>query len=60
METTNNEVKSILSLIESKRLPHPSGPLLDSIINEAINPMMAAGYVKDRLLLDEASSLVAD
>ncbi|KAL7627723.1 hypothetical protein AAE478_001918 [Parahypoxylon ruwenzoriense] len=60
MATTDDEVKSTLSLIESTRLPHPSGPLLESFVSEALNPVLAARYVKHRLLLGEASSLVAD
>lgn len=60
MATTNVEVRSTLSLIESTRLPHPSGPLLESFVFEALNPVQAARYVKQRLLLGEASSLVAD
>ncbi|KAH6717567.1 hypothetical protein BKA61DRAFT_641548 [Leptodontidium sp. MPI-SDFR-AT-0119] len=34
-----------LSLIESAKLPHPSGPLLSSFIIEALNPRFAAQYV---------------
>ncbi|KAI1375836.1 hypothetical protein F4677DRAFT_460122 [Hypoxylon crocopeplum] len=60
MATTDGEVKSTLSLIESTKLPHPSGPLLESFVTEALNPVSAARYVKHRLLLGEASSLVAD
>ncbi|KAI1144064.1 kinase-like domain-containing protein [Hypoxylon sp. FL0543] len=60
MAPFDDEVKSTLSLIESTRLPHPSGPLLESFVSEALNPVSAARYVKHRLMLGEASSLVAD
>lgn len=38
-------VKQARSLIESARLPHPSGPLLDAFITEALDPRLAAQYV---------------
>ncbi|KAI2627299.1 hypothetical protein GGS26DRAFT_561306 [Hypomontagnella submonticulosa] len=60
MAATDSDVDSTLSLIENARLPHPSGPLLESFISEALNPILAARYVKHRFLLGEASSLVAD
>lgn len=60
MSTINDEVKNALSLIESTNLPHPLGSLLESFVDEALNPVLAARYVKRRLLLGEASSLVAD
>jgi hypothetical protein len=41
----DNDVKKALSLIESARLPHPSGPILSSFIIEALNPRSAAQYV---------------
>lgn len=60
MASTDEEVQSILSLIESTKLPHPSDLLLRSYVREALNPLLAARYVKDRLQLGEASSLVDD
>ncbi|KAI0840596.1 hypothetical protein F5Y06DRAFT_243785 [Hypoxylon sp. FL0890] len=60
MATANEEVRNTLSLIENTRLPHPSGPLLESYVSDAVNPVLAARYVKHRLQLGEASSLVAD
>ncbi|KAI2603351.1 kinase-like domain-containing protein [Hypoxylon fragiforme] len=60
MAITADEVKSTLSLIEDTRLPHPSGPLLKSYVQEALNPLLAARYVKNRLEFGEGSSLVAD
>ncbi|KAI2776590.1 hypothetical protein F4815DRAFT_483981 [Daldinia loculata] len=56
----DEEVKSALSLIESTKLPHPSGPLLESYVSSALYPVLAARYVKKRLELGEASSLVDD
>lgn len=41
----DDDVKVALSLIESAKLPHPSGPLLSSFIIEALNPRFAAQYV---------------
>lgn len=60
MDTADDEVQNTLSLIEGVGLPHPSGPLLASFVTEALNPVLAARYVKGRLLLGEGSSLVAD
>ncbi|XXG99277.1 hypothetical protein Hte_005614 [Hypoxylon texense] len=60
MDAIKDEVRNALLLIENINLPHPSGSLLESFINEALNPVLAARYVKHRLLLGEASSLVAD
>ncbi|KAI0843961.1 kinase-like domain-containing protein [Daldinia vernicosa] len=60
MDIPDDLVSSTLSLIESTRLPHPSGPLLESFISEALNPVLAARYVNHRLQLGEASSLIDD
>ncbi|KAI1209388.1 uncharacterized protein F4807DRAFT_460604 [Annulohypoxylon truncatum] len=60
MAATDDEVKGTLSLIESERLPHPSGPLLELFVSEALHPVLAARCVKYRLLAGEASSLVDD
>lgn len=60
MASTHGEVRSILSVIENIRLPHPSGPLLSSFVTEALNPVLAARYVKERLSAEEAPSLVSD
>ncbi len=60
MDTTGDEVQDTLSLIEGTGLPHPSGPLLASFITEAVNPVAAASYVKERLLVDQGLSLVAN
>ncbi|KAI0386975.1 hypothetical protein F5Y04DRAFT_74505 [Hypomontagnella monticulosa] len=60
MAAINDEVRGTLTLIENARLPHPSGPLLKSFVTEALNPVLAARYVKDKLLLGEGSSLVVD
>ncbi|OTA98636.1 hypothetical protein M426DRAFT_17234 [Hypoxylon sp. CI-4A] len=60
MAASLEEVKSVLSLIESMKLPHPSGPLLECFVSSALNPIQAARYVKHRLSLGEASSLVDD
>ncbi|TVY35184.1 hypothetical protein LOCC1_G008040 [Lachnellula occidentalis] len=42
---TADDVKEALSLIESARLPHPSGLLLSSFVTESLNPRLAAQYV---------------
>lgn len=39
------EVNDALSLVHSSDLPHPSGALLSSFINEALNTRAAADYV---------------
>ncbi|KAK6951382.1 hypothetical protein Daesc_007917 [Daldinia eschscholtzii] len=49
-----------MSLVESARLPHPLGPLLESYVSEALNPVSAAQYIEHRLQLGEAASLVDD
>ncbi|OTB15055.1 hypothetical protein K445DRAFT_318431 [Daldinia sp. EC12] len=60
MDVSDNGVKYALSLIEAANLPHPSGRLLESFVTEALYPVLAAQYVKKRLQLGEASSLVDD
>jgi len=60
MDTTGNEVQDALSLIESAGLPYPSGPLLESFVTEALNPVVAARFAKPRLLLGEGSLLASD
>ncbi|KAI0889355.1 uncharacterized protein GGS22DRAFT_184933 [Annulohypoxylon maeteangense] len=60
MAATDDEVKTTLSLIESTKLPHPSNLLLKSFVSNALNPVLAARYVKYRLLAGDASSLVDD
>ena len=60
MAATNNEPQSVFSLIEKAALAHPAGSLLESFVTDALNPVLAARYVKERLLIGEASSLVAD
>ncbi|KAK4222193.1 hypothetical protein QBC38DRAFT_490472 [Podospora fimiseda] len=56
----NDEVHKVLDLIESQGLPYPSGQLLGAFVTEALNPIIAAHYVKSRLQLGQASSLVAN
>jgi hypothetical protein len=41
----DDDVKEALLLIESAKLPHPSGQLLSSFVIEALNPRLAAQYV---------------
>ena len=41
----DDAVTEALALIESARLPHPSGPLLSSFVSEALNPRLAAQYI---------------
>lgn len=48
MDSLCREVNEILSLIESAELPHPSGALLSSFVNEALNPRSAAEFVLAR------------
>lgn len=60
MAAPNDLVRSTLSLIESTGLPYPLGPLLQLFISEALDPALAAQYMKDRLQRGEASSLVDD
>lgn len=60
MGTTGDEVQNTLSLIESAGLPYPSGPLLKSFVTEALNPVVAARFVHERLLLGEGSLLARD
>lgn len=55
-----DEVQNALSLVDGAGLPYPSGPLLESFITEALNPVLAARYVKGRLASGEGSSLVSD
>ncbi|KAH7171418.1 hypothetical protein EDB81DRAFT_638357 [Dactylonectria macrodidyma] len=47
METvSDNTVQEALALIQNERaLPHPSGPLLECFISEALQPQLAAAYV---------------
>ncbi|KAI1662751.1 hypothetical protein F4813DRAFT_394895 [Daldinia decipiens] len=56
----DEEVRSALLLIKSTKLLHPSGSLLESFVSSALYPELAARYVKKRLELGEASSLVDD
>ncbi|KAK4446309.1 kinase-like domain-containing protein [Podospora aff. communis PSN243] len=60
MDAANDEVHTVLALIEGAGLVHPSGPLLSAFVTEALNPLLAARYAKARLLRGEGSSLVAD
>jgi hypothetical protein len=56
----NNDVMTALSLIEGVRLPHPYGPLLSAFIEEALNPVAAARYVRNIIGAGEIHSLLSD
>lgn len=43
-----DEVDKVTSLIEHADLPHPSGELLLSFVNEALNPSSAAAFVLEK------------
>lgn len=60
MASAREEVRSTLAVIESLQLPHPSNLLLSSFVSEALDPLVAARYVKDRLSTDGGRSLVSD
>ncbi|CZR65735.1 uncharacterized protein PAC_15635 [Phialocephala subalpina] len=45
----DDDVKKALSLIQSAKLPHPSGPLLSSFIIEALYPRLAAHYLVESI-----------
>ncbi|KAI0899541.1 hypothetical protein F4806DRAFT_505856 [Annulohypoxylon nitens] len=60
MAAAYEEVENALSLIEETKLPHPSGSLLDLFVTQALYPVLAARYAKNRLLAGEALSLVDD
>ncbi|KAK0704498.1 hypothetical protein B0H67DRAFT_648928 [Lasiosphaeris hirsuta] len=60
MDPIGDEVQNALSLIDGAGLPYPSGPFLESFITEALNPVLAARYMKGRLAAGEGSSLVSD
>lgn len=47
------EVDSALSLIADAKLPHPSGPLLQHFILEALNPRLPARYILGSCRPDE-------
>ena len=53
-------MKSVISLVDAARLPHPSGALLSTFVTEALNPAAAARYVNDRLQLEGGRVLVSD
>lgn len=60
MDPTPDEVAGTLSLIEGLKLPHPSGELLSCFVTDALNPLMAARYVKNRVTAGEALALVSN
>ncbi|CRG91716.1 hypothetical protein PISL3812_08768 [Talaromyces islandicus] len=60
MRSVENAVQETLELIHSVGLPHPSGPLLESFVTEAVSPVQAALYVSERLRAGECSSLLSD
>ncbi|KAM5386754.1 hypothetical protein ACJZ2D_000047 [Fusarium nematophilum] len=47
MEPASDQtVQEVLSLIQNEPgLPHPSGPLLESFVSEALRPQLAAAYI---------------
>ncbi|KAK0721768.1 hypothetical protein B0T26DRAFT_739204 [Lasiosphaeria miniovina] len=49
-----------VDLIEKLRLPHSSGRFLSAFVENALSPVSAARYVKGRLALGDARSLVSD
>ena len=53
-------VHSVLSLIDTAGLPHPSGPLLASFVKDAVDPVMAARYVQSEITASGAPTLVSD
>lgn len=60
MTSAREDVQRTLSLIETIKLPHPSGRLLSSFVTEAVDPALAARYVRDRLSAGDAHSTVSD
>ncbi|KAI1442016.1 hypothetical protein F5Y02DRAFT_410420 [Annulohypoxylon stygium] len=60
MAAAYEEVENALSLVEETKLPHPSSSLLDLFVTQALYPVLAARYAKNRLLAGEALSLVDD
>lgn len=54
------EVRDTLLLIANARLRHPSGALLSSFVTDALNPILAARYVNNRLQEDDRGSLASD
>lgn len=48
-----DEVDSVLSLIADAKLPHPSGPLLQFFILEALDPRLPARYILERCRPDD-------
>ncbi|KAK5994329.1 hypothetical protein PT974_04802 [Cladobotryum mycophilum] len=60
MDDRRTEVNKVLLLIQDTDLSHPAGPILESFIEEAFNPILAARYVKQRLLEDDPRLIVYD
>ncbi|KAK3332699.1 kinase-like domain-containing protein [Cercophora scortea] len=60
MDRISPEVEAVLSQIESADMRHPSASILTSYITEALYPVQTARYVKDRLLHDDARSILSD
>ncbi|OSC97358.1 hypothetical protein PYCCODRAFT_1440229 [Trametes coccinea BRFM310] len=56
----HREVRMVVALIEDLELPHPSIPLLVSFVMEAVDPVFAANYIRDRLSSGEARAAVDD
>lgn len=54
------EVRDSLLLIAHARLHHPYGALLSSFVTDALNPILAARYVNNRLQEDDGESLALD
>ncbi|KAK3682890.1 kinase-like domain-containing protein [Podospora appendiculata] len=60
MAPIHPEVEDALSHIEGADMRHPSALLLSSFITEALYPVQTARYVNDRLLHDDARSILSD
>ena len=60
MDSHRQEIGKTLSRIDGLDLPHPSSALLSAFVSEALQPVVAARYVNNRLSAGEASSLVSD
>jgi hypothetical protein len=60
MAAIHEDVWKALSMLENLQLPHPCGAILSSYIKEAMNPIIAARYVMNRLNADEAPTLMSD
>jgi hypothetical protein len=60
MAAAHEEVHAALEAISAARLPHPSGPLLESFVNNALQPQLAARYARRAIDSGDGSLLASD